>query len=127
MKIDRSNISPGTVLWFRKKGSWAIGCLTVQAVRQDSFTFKLKDGSLHSCSYAYASGRLYKNRSSLSSYKPGVDMANTYGGWAGKASCWGDPYDAESLLDHSLPSEDDDWIARTIQDGIEQSYNKEIF
>lgn len=39
MKITRYNISPGIVLWFRKKNSWDVDFLTVKDVWRDGFTF----------------------------------------------------------------------------------------
>ena len=119
MKISRNNISPGTILWYRKKNSWDVDCLTVKEVGQVGFTFTLKDGTENSCSYEYASGRLFKDRSALSSYKPRVDMANTYGGWSGKPNSWGNSYDTGSLIDRSEFPEDDDWINRALQSGLD--------
>ena len=120
MKINRYNISPGTVLWFRKKNSWDVGSLTVKAVGQDGFTFTLKDGTEKRCSYEYASGRLFKDRSALSSYKPRIDMSNTYGGWSGKPNSWGESYDISSLVNETPPPEDDDWFARALQQGLDE-------
>ena len=120
MRITRNNISPGTVLWFRKKNSWDIDCLTVKEVGRNGFTFKLKDGTEKSCSYEYASGRLFKDRNALSSYKPRSEMEDAYGGWSGKPSCWGEPYDISSLLDEGKSPEDDEWLPRALQQGPDE-------
>ncbi len=122
MKINRNTISPGTVLWFRKKNSWDVDRITVKEVGRTGFTFITKDGTEKSCSYEYASGRLFKDRSSLSSYKPRIDMENTYGGWSGKPSYLGEPYDVSSLL-KARPPEDDDWLIRALQQGPEEKWN----
>ena len=115
MKISRFNISPGTILWYRKKGSWDVACLTVKEVGQTGFTFSLSDGTIHMCSYKYASDRLYKSRNSLSTYKPGIDISRTYGGWAGKASYLGEPYDTAPLVSCAQEPDDDDWINQALQ------------
>ena len=122
MKISRNNISPGTILWYRKKNSWDVDCLTVKEVGQVGFTFTLKDGTERSCSYEYASGRLYKDRSSLSSYMPRIDMANTYGGWSGKPISFGDSYDAGALLDHSELPDDDEWINHALRQEPDETW-----
>ena len=122
MKISRNNISPGTILWYRKKGSWDVACLTVKEVGQEGFSFSLKDGTIHKCSYQYASGRLYKNRNSLSTYKPGIEMARTYGGWAGRASYLGAPYDTAALVNRVLPPDDDDWVNQVLQTATSANY-----
>lgn len=73
-------------MWYRKKGSWDVSFLTVLSVGEHRFSFKLPNGKISSCSYEYASGRLYKNRNALSSYAPKVQLERTYDGWAGSAA-----------------------------------------
>ena len=123
MKITRYNISPGTVLWFRKKNSWDVDFLTVKDVGRDGFTFISEDGTEKRCSYEYASGRLFTDRSALSSFRPRVDMVNTYAGWSGKPICWGEPYDVTSLVGDARPPEDDDWLTRALQQGAGEEWD----
>lgn len=86
LKITPNNISRGTKLWYRKKGSWDVCFLTVLSVGEQRFTFKLPNGKIASCSYDYASGRLFKNRNSLSSFAPRIQLERTYDGWPGSAA-----------------------------------------
>lgn len=122
MKIDRNNIEPGTILWYRKRDSWDVGYLTVKEVGQNSFSFTMKDGTEKKCSYEYASGRLYKDRSSLSTYRPQIEIANTYGGWSGKPISWGDAYDVKQLIDRSALPEDDEWVCCALQHESEEAW-----
>ena len=122
MIINRYNIEPGTILWYRKRDSWDVDCLTVKEVGQYRFTFTLKDGTEKNCTYEYASGRLYKDRSSLSTYRPRIEMVNTYDGWSGKPISWGDAYDVEQLIDRSELPEDDEWVCRALQHESEEAW-----
>lgn len=122
MTINRNTISPGTVLWYRKKNSWDVDCLTVKEVGRDGFSFILRDGTVKKCTYKYASGRLYKDRSSLSSYAPNVELPTTYGGWSGRASYLGDPYDERSWEKQSPVPDDDGWIDQAMQHGADETW-----
>ena len=86
LKITPYNITRGTKLWYRKKGSWDVSFLTVLSVGEQRFSFKLPNGKISSCSYDYASGRLYKNRNSLSTFAPRIQLERTYDGWIGSAA-----------------------------------------
>ncbi len=123
MRINCNNISPGTVLWYRKKGSWDVDCLTVKKLGQNGFTFSLRNGTERSCSYEYASGRLYKDRNDLSTYRPQVDLDRTYGGWAGKANSWGEPFNTGAMINESSLPDDDDWICRELQYGMDAPWS----
>lgn len=55
-------------------------------------------------------------------YKPGIEMARTYGGWAGRASYLGAPYDTAALANSVLPPDDDDWVNQVLQAATSANY-----
>ena len=86
MKYTPNNLKSGTRLWYRKKGSWDIDSLVVCETRKDRFVCLLSDGRYVTCSYKYASNRLFRSKDALSTKTEKIEMERTYGGWSGKAS-----------------------------------------
>ena len=76
MNFHPYNIIPGMKLWYRKKNSWDVDYLIVQEIGEGGFSFRLPNGRISRCTYKYASGRLFKDRSALSTETQEVEDAD---------------------------------------------------